>query len=64
MHLEPVGEEAQQLPAHRIGIDPLAQIAVPRDRLLERIAQRQTHSVFQDQSNGAECGATQAKWIL
>ena len=38
MHLEPVGEEAQQLPAHRIGIAPdLARVLRAFDPIFEKL---------------------------
>ena len=64
VHLEPVGEEAQQLSAHRIGVDLGQQIAVAGKGLREGGPQRQPQPVFQDQPDGAERGAAQRERIL
>ena len=64
VHLEPVGEEAQQLSAHRIGVDLGQQIAVAGKGLREGGPQRQPQPVLQDQPDGAERGAAQGERVL
>ena len=64
VHLEPVGEERQQLRAQGAGIAALELITVSRERLPEGLAQRQTQAVLQDQPDRPQGGAAQSERIL